>query len=154
MAALPESAPVLPTFADVREAARRIAGIAHRTPVLTSRTADRQVGGRLFFKAENLQRAGAFKFRGACNAIAALSPERRARQTRRADYWIRTRKLLRTQIVGALQRPGRDARISRVTESLGPRTVASEDEWNDSFFDSSEDLVPSRVLETGPGNLV
>ena len=79
MAALPESAPVLPTFADVREAARRIAGIAHRAPVLTSRTADRQVGGRLFFKAENLQRAGAFKFRGACNAIAALSPERRAR---------------------------------------------------------------------------
>jgi threonine dehydratase len=62
----------LPTFADVERAAARIAGVAHRTPVLTSRTADARTGGRLFFKAENLQRAGAFKFRGAYNAISAL----------------------------------------------------------------------------------
>ncbi|AWB24172.1 threo-3-hydroxy-L-aspartate ammonia-lyase [Methylobacterium currus] len=67
------------TFADVEAAAGRIAGIAHRTPVLTSRTADARTGASLFFKAEPLQRAGAFKFRGACNAIAALSPEQRAR---------------------------------------------------------------------------
>ncbi|GJD48177.1 L-threo-3-hydroxyaspartate ammonia-lyase [Methylobacterium crusticola] len=66
-------------FADVRAAAERIAGIAHRTPVLTSRTADARTGARLFFKAEPLQRAGAFKFRGACNAIAALDPARRRR---------------------------------------------------------------------------
>jgi threonine dehydratase len=69
----------LPTFPDVARAAERIAGIAHRTPVLTSRTADGLTGGRLFFKAENLQRAGAFKFRGAYNAIAALAPDDRAR---------------------------------------------------------------------------
>ncbi len=69
----------LPTFADVETAAGRIRGIAHRTPVLTSRFADERTGARLFFKAENLQRAGAFKFRGACNAIAALSPDQRAR---------------------------------------------------------------------------
>jgi threonine dehydratase len=62
----------IPTYADVQEAARRIAGIAHRTPVLTSRTADARTGARLFFKCENLQRGGAFKFRGAYNAIAAL----------------------------------------------------------------------------------
>ncbi|WP_375453576.1 threo-3-hydroxy-L-aspartate ammonia-lyase [uncultured Methylobacterium sp.] len=69
----------LPTFADVARAAERIAGVAHRTPVLTSRTADERTGARLFFKAENLQRAGAFKFRGAYNAIAALPAEARAR---------------------------------------------------------------------------
>ena len=67
------------TYADVEAAAGRIDGIAHRTPVLTSRTADARTGATLFFKAEPLQRAGAFKFRGACNAIAALSAEQRRR---------------------------------------------------------------------------
>jgi threonine dehydratase len=69
----------LPSFEDVRLASSRIAGMAHRTPVLTSRTADSATGARLFFKAENLQRAGAFKFRGAYNAIAALEPDKRKR---------------------------------------------------------------------------
>ncbi|MDQ2634728.1 MAG: threo-3-hydroxy-L-aspartate ammonia-lyase [Pseudomonadota bacterium] len=69
----------LPSFEDVRMASTRIAGIAHRTPVLTSRTADAATGGTLYFKAENLQRAGAFKFRGAYNAIAALDAEARER---------------------------------------------------------------------------
>ena len=66
-----------PTFDDVRTAAARIRAIAHRTPVLTSRTANARSHGELFFKAENLQRAGAFKFRGACNAIAALTDAKR-----------------------------------------------------------------------------
>jgi threonine dehydratase len=61
-----------PTFEDVRAARIRISGIAHRTPVLTSRTANEIAKAALFFKAENMQRAGAFKFRGAYNAIAAL----------------------------------------------------------------------------------
>lgn len=65
----------IPTFDDVRAAQARIAGKAHRTPVLTSRTADAKAGASLFFKAENLQRIGAFKFRGAYNAIAALASE-------------------------------------------------------------------------------
>jgi threo-3-hydroxy-L-aspartate ammonia-lyase len=65
------------TFADVEAAARRLEGIAHRTPVMTSSTADARADGRLFFKCENLQRGGAFKFRGAYNAIAALTPEQR-----------------------------------------------------------------------------
>ena len=69
----------VPTFADVEAAAQRIAGVAHRTPVLTSRTFDLRTGARAFFKPENLQRAGAFKFRGAYNAIAALAPEARSR---------------------------------------------------------------------------
>ncbi|SMH48618.1 threo-3-hydroxy-L-aspartate ammonia-lyase [Mesorhizobium australicum] len=69
----------IPTFEDVRAAQARIAGHAHRTPVLTSRTADRLTGASLFFKAESLQRGGAFKFRGAYNAIAALDPAARSR---------------------------------------------------------------------------
>ncbi|MEE7476866.1 threo-3-hydroxy-L-aspartate ammonia-lyase [Methylobacterium hispanicum] len=68
-----------PSYGDVARAAERIRGAAHRTPVLTSRTADARTGGRLFFKAENLQRAGAFKFRGAYNAIAALPEDARRR---------------------------------------------------------------------------
>jgi threonine dehydratase len=66
------------TFSDIQSAAARIAGIAHRTPVLTSRTADAATGAQLFFKCENFQRAGAFKFRGACNALARFTPEQRA----------------------------------------------------------------------------
>jgi threonine dehydratase len=60
---------------DVRAAAARIAGIAHRTPVLRSRTLDARSGAPVALKAENFQRAGAFKFRGACNAVAALRPD-------------------------------------------------------------------------------
>ncbi len=69
----------LPTYDDVLAAAGRLAGQAHRTPVLTSRTADERTGAQLFFKAENFQRAGAFKFRGAYNAISALGADARAR---------------------------------------------------------------------------
>jgi threo-3-hydroxy-L-aspartate ammonia-lyase len=65
------------TFADIEAAAGRIAGHAHRTPVLTSRTADALTGASLFFKCENLQRMGAFKFRGAYNALAQFTPEQR-----------------------------------------------------------------------------
>jgi threo-3-hydroxy-L-aspartate ammonia-lyase len=64
-------------FEDIRAAAARIKGTAHRTPVLTSNFANTQTGGQLFFKAENLQRMGAFKFRGAFNALAQFSPEQR-----------------------------------------------------------------------------
>ncbi|WP_332848776.1 threo-3-hydroxy-L-aspartate ammonia-lyase [Massilia sp. S19_KUP03_FR1] len=68
---------VLPTYDDVVQAAARIAGVANRTPVLTSRTANELFGAELFFKAENLQRMGAFKFRGACNALSKFTPEQR-----------------------------------------------------------------------------
>jgi len=68
----------VPTYRDVEAAALRIAGRAHRTPVLTSRTLDALTGARLFLKCENFQRGGAFKFRGAFNAIAALSDQQRA----------------------------------------------------------------------------
>ena len=67
------------TFDDVAAAAQRLQGHAHRTPVLTSRTADERTGAQVFFKAENFQRMGAFKFRGAFNALAQFSPAQRER---------------------------------------------------------------------------
>ncbi|MBX7552047.1 threo-3-hydroxy-L-aspartate ammonia-lyase [Streptomyces sp. tea 10] len=67
------------TFDDVRAAAARLAGVAHRTPVLTSRTLNSLVGAEVFIKCENFQRVGAFKFRGAYNAIAQLPPEQLAK---------------------------------------------------------------------------
>jgi threo-3-hydroxy-L-aspartate ammonia-lyase len=66
-------APTAPTLADVRRAADRLRGVAHRTPVLTSSTLDAIVGAEVHLKAEGLQRAGAFKFRGAYNAVSSLS---------------------------------------------------------------------------------
>ncbi|MFG3197639.1 threo-3-hydroxy-L-aspartate ammonia-lyase [Streptomyces sp. NPDC048208] len=67
------------TLDDVREAAARLKGVAHRTPVLTSRTLDDRVGAEVFIKCENFQRVGAFKFRGAYNAAAQLPPEQLAK---------------------------------------------------------------------------
>jgi threonine dehydratase len=67
------------TFADIEAAARRIAGVARVTPVMTSRSLDERLGARVFLKCENLQRAGAFKFRGAYNAISKLDESERAR---------------------------------------------------------------------------
>jgi threo-3-hydroxy-L-aspartate ammonia-lyase len=67
----------LPTFADVAAAADRIAGAAHRTPTLSSRTADEETGAQLFFKCENFQRMGAFKFRGAYNALSRFDAAQR-----------------------------------------------------------------------------
>lgn len=67
----------LPTYADVVAAAGRIAGHAHKTPVMTSRTVDAEFGAEVFFKCENLQRMGAFKFRGAYNALSQFDAQQR-----------------------------------------------------------------------------
>ena len=70
---------ILPNYQDVVAAAERIAGLAHRTPVLTSATANAMSGASLFFKCENFQRMGAFKFRGAMNALQQFSSEQKAK---------------------------------------------------------------------------
>jgi threo-3-hydroxy-L-aspartate ammonia-lyase len=67
------------SFDDVQQAADRIRGAANRTPVVSSRSLDALVGGRVFLKCENLQRGGSFKFRGAYNRLACLSEDERAR---------------------------------------------------------------------------
>ena len=65
------------TIDDIHAAAERLRGVAHRTPVLRSRTADERTGAQVFFKCENLQRMGAFKFRGAYNALARFAADQR-----------------------------------------------------------------------------
>jgi threonine dehydratase len=69
----------LPAWSDIQDAARRLSGVARRTPVFTSRSVDARTGATVFFKCENLQRAGAFKFRGAYNALSRLAPDERHR---------------------------------------------------------------------------
>ncbi len=69
----------VPSYDDVAAAARRLAGQAHRTPVLRSRTLDGLLGAEVFFKCENFQRMGAFKFRGGYNALAQFTPEQKKR---------------------------------------------------------------------------
>ena len=64
-------------YSDIAGAARRLAGVAHRTPVMTSKTVDARTGAKVFFKCENLQRMGAFKFRGAYNALSLLDEAQR-----------------------------------------------------------------------------
>jgi threonine dehydratase len=73
------ASPELPTYTDVEAASRRLKGHAHRTPVMTSRGVDEVLGASVFFKCENFQRIGAFKFRGAFNALSCLPAENRAR---------------------------------------------------------------------------
>lgn len=73
----PMNSPTLPTYDDVAAAAARLEGHAHRTPVMTSRTIDEALGAQVFFKCENLQRMGAFKFRGAFNALSRFDAEQR-----------------------------------------------------------------------------
>jgi threonine dehydratase len=69
----------LPTFDDIERAARQIRAAAHRTPVVTSTTVNARTHAQVFFKCENFQRAGAFKFRGAYNALSQLAPDQRRR---------------------------------------------------------------------------
>ena len=89
-------------------------------------------------------------------AATHLSPEKRARQARRADYWIRTRNQLRAQFRKLLQRPGMEPRLDRITQALTPSGNMPLDEFDGPESGSSlsdDDFIPSRVLETGPGVL-
>src|SRR5436189_6430923 len=73
----PSADRALPTAADIDAAARRLAGVALRTPLVTSPVLDALTGARVFLKAETLQRTGSFKFRGAYNRLAAMAPAER-----------------------------------------------------------------------------
>lgn len=72
-----QSKQIMPSFADVQSAAALLAGVAHRTPVMRSDTLDKRVDAKIFLKCENFQRMGAFKFRGAYNAMARLNAEQK-----------------------------------------------------------------------------
>ena len=79
--------PALPTAADVDIAAGRLAGVALRTPLISSPVLDALTGGRIFLKAETLQRTGSFKFRGAYNKLSSLAP--RVARRRRGGVLLR-----------------------------------------------------------------
>ena len=116
------------TYDDVARAAGRLAGVAHRTPVATSRTLDERTGARLFLKCENLQRAGAFKFRGAYNAIARLEPEERSRGVLTYSSGNHAQAIaLASRLLGAratIVMPGNaPAAKRRATEGYGARVV-------------------------------
>jgi threo-3-hydroxy-L-aspartate ammonia-lyase len=75
----PEAKSFPVTYADIEAAAKRLTNVAHKTPVLTSRTVNERTNSQVFFKCENFQRAGSFKFRGAYNALSQLSDEQKQR---------------------------------------------------------------------------
>jgi threo-3-hydroxy-L-aspartate ammonia-lyase len=116
------------TAEDVADAAARLAGVAHRTPVATSRTLDERLGARVFLKCETLQRVGAFKFRGAYNAISRLSAEERRRGVLTFSSGNHAQAVaLASRLVGApativMPRNAPAAKL-RATEGYGARVV-------------------------------
>ena len=144
----PEPLPV--TFDDVVAAAERIRGKAHRTPVVTSRTLDERLSARLFLKCENLQRAGAFKFRGAYNAVARLSPEEQARGVLAYSSGNHAQAIaLASRLVGAratvVMPQDAPAAKRRATEGYGARIVAY-----DPKTDRREDVADRIQAESNP----
>jgi len=122
-----ETPPV--TFEDVQAAARRLAGIARRTPVMTSRSLDERLQAQLRLKCENLQRAGAFKFRGAYNAVASLGPAERARGILSYSSGNHAQAIaLASRLLGApatiVMPEDAPAAKRRATEGYGARVVA------------------------------
>src|SRR5436190_15151389 len=134
---------------DVRAAARRIEGVAHRTPVLTSRALDEAVGASVFLKAENLQRIGAFKFRGAYNAVASLNDEERARGVATVSSGNHAQAVaLAARLTGAravILMPD-DAPAGKVaaTEGHGAEVIRF-----DRYAQDREDLLAALVAERG-----
>ena len=144
-----DSAVVLPTADDVRAAAERIRGVANRTPVLTSRTLDALTGATVFLKCESFQRAGAFKIRGAYNAVSKLSAEERARGVlayssgNHAQAVALTGRLLgvKTVIVMPMDAPG--AKID------GTRGYGAEVVLYDRFARSRDEIAAELQQERG-----
>jgi threonine dehydratase len=117
------------SWEDVERAAERLAGVAHQTPVATSRTLDERLGARVFLKCENLQRTGAFKFRGAYNAVARLDPRERARgilthsSGNHAQALALASRLLGTSATVVMPEGAPEAK-RRATEGYGGRIVS------------------------------
>jgi threonine dehydratase len=117
------------TYDDVKAAAEGLRGVAQRTPVATSRTLDERLSARLFLKCENLQRAGAFKFRGAYNAIAKLAPAERGRGILTYSSGNHAQAIaLASRLLGAsatiVMPENAPAAKRRATEGYGARIVA------------------------------
>lgn len=134
---------------DVLSAAARLAGVAHRTPVLTSRTLDERVGARVFLKAEGLQRAGAFKFRGAYNAVASLDEATLARGVCAASSGNHAQALaLAARLCGThaviLMPEDAPANKRAATESYGGEVITF-----DRYSEDREELMGRLACERG-----
>jgi threonine dehydratase len=138
------------TYDDVKAAAERLRGVAHRTPVATSRTLDERLSARLFLKCENLQRAGAFKFRGAYNAVARLAPGERARGILTYSSGNHAQAIaLASRLLGAsatiVMPENAPAAKRRATEGYGARIVAY-----DPAKAKREEIAEALRREAGP----
>jgi threo-3-hydroxy-L-aspartate ammonia-lyase len=138
-----------PSFADVEAAVRRLSGVAHRTPVVTSRMLDELLGAHVVLKAEGLQRMGAFKFRGAYNAIDQLTPEERERGVATASSGNHAQAVaLAASLLGAsatILMPS-DAPASKraATEGYGARVIEY-----DRYRDDADALLAELAGELG-----
>ena len=145
----PAAPPRLPTFHDVRDAAARLSGAANRTPVFTSRTLDAMTGARVYLKCENFQRGGAFKFRGAYNALSRLSDEERARGVltyssgNHAQAVALSGRLLGIRVVVVMPRDAPAAKIE------GTRGYGAEVVLYDRAGRSREDIAAELQQERG-----
>jgi threo-3-hydroxy-L-aspartate ammonia-lyase len=143
----------LPTYADVEAAARRLEGRAYRTPVLTSRSLDEALGVSVFFKCENFQRMGAFKFRGAFNAMSLLDEAERARGViafssgNHAQAVALAARLLGVQATIVMPR---DAPVSKLeaTVGYGGRVVTYD------RYSESREAIAQRLAEESGGAVI
>lgn len=134
---------------DVRAAARRLDGVAHRTPLVRSRTLDERTGREVVLKAENLQRVGAFKFRGAFNAVASLTDAERARGVVTVSSGNHAQALAlaaRLHSAPALILMPDDAPDTKVAATRG---YGAEIERFDRYAEDREALLAAAVAERG-----
>ena len=137
------------TYADIVSAAARIEGVAHRTPVMTSTATNRALGIDAFFKCENFQRTGAFKFRGAYNAIASLSGEERRRGVvayssgNHAQAMAFAGQLLRTATTIVMPKDAPTVKIEAT------RRYGGEVLFYDRYTESREEIGRSLAAEKG-----
>ncbi len=141
-------------LADIEAAAARLAGVAHRTPVVTSRTLDERVGGRVHLKAECFQRGGAFKFRGAYNKISSLSPDALAHGVvayssgNHAQAVALAAKLLGSRATIVMPADAPAAKLE-ATRGYGAEVVLY-DRWTESREEIGATLAAERGLELVP----
>ena len=143
----------VPTYADVEAAARRLRGHSHRTPVLTSRTLDAACGAALFLKCENFQRMGAFKFRGAFNALSNLDEATRARGViafSSGNHAQAVALAARLLGIGATIVMPRDAPAAKLEATVGyGGRVVSYDRYNE-----SREAIAQRLAEESGGTVI
>jgi threonine dehydratase len=135
-------------LADVQEAATRLAGVAHRTPVLTSRTLDELTGSQVFLKAECLQRTGAFKFRGAYNKLASLPEGRNVIAYSSGNHAQAVALAARLRGVRATIVMPEDAPAAKLEATRGyGAEVVTYDRWTESREEIGARLAAERGLE-------